>query len=250
MTSSWLLFLFLSILTGNPLVALLLALAVLWTADRVTLGLLPEPVRAFLRWRRVGKLRAALGVNPNDRRARLELADLLLRRRPAEAAELVLRNVEAGDEDVHTSFLLGAALARCGAHERAERAFAFVRDLEPGFRLGEIDLELGRMRLARGDPAGAREALARLVEARPGTVEGRWLLARALAALGDVAGAERVRADAWREFVALPRFRRRPERRFAWRLRPWRGAAAMAGALLLVTLGAVLVVGAVRAAAR
>ncbi len=241
MSPTWLLLVLVSLVTGNPLAALGLLLAVLWVADRVTLGAIPDPGRAFARWRRAGRLRTTLAANPSDRRARLELADLLLARRPAEAAELLRRNVEEGDEDVLTAFLLGAALARSGAHDGAERAFAVARDLDPAFRMGETELELGRLRLARGDAAGAREALERLVAARPGTVEGRWLLSRALAGLGDGAGAERVRDEAWREFRGQPRFRRRFDRRFAWRMRPLRGAAVMAGVVAAIAAGALAV---------
>jgi hypothetical protein len=119
----------------------------------------------------------------------------------------------------------------------AEGALAIARDAEPGVRMGEIDLELGRMRIAGGDLAGAREALERLVAARPGTVEGRFLLARALDGLGDGAGARRVRDEAWNEYASLPAFHRRRERRFAWRIRPWRPAAiALALAVIVAAL--------------
>jgi hypothetical protein len=103
--------------------------------------------------------------------------------------------------------------------------------------MGEIDLEIGRMRLAGGDLEGAREALERLVASRPGTVEGRLLLSRSLAGLGDAAGARRVRDEAWHEYASLPPFQRRRERRFAWRIRPWRPAAI---ALAVILAGAVL----------
>jgi uncharacterized protein (TIGR02300 family) len=105
----------------------------------------------------------------------------------------------------------------------------------------EVDLETGRMRALAGDPAGAVEALTRLVAARPGTVEGRFWLARALAAQGDTAAASRTREEAWREYVALPRFRRQHERRFAWRLRPWRPARVAAAVLLALALVLLLV---------
>jgi tetratricopeptide (TPR) repeat protein len=202
-----------------------------WLGDRFSFGFLPDPLRWAARRRRAGQLRRALAVNPHDRRARLELADLLLARRPAEAAALARRNVEAGDEDAHTAFLYGAALARSGALDDAERALAFARERDPAFRLGEIDLELGRLRLRWGDFAGAREALERLVRERPGTVAGRYFLARALVSLGDPAGAARVRQEALREYAALPRFRRRQERPFAARLRPVRTAIVLAAAL-------------------
>ena len=48
----------------------------------------------------------------------------------------------------------------------------------------------------------------------------------------------RARDEAWREYAALPRFRRQHERPYAWRIRPWRPALvavalALAAALLL-----------------
>jgi tetratricopeptide (TPR) repeat protein len=231
-SSTWILWIVASYLTGNPLVGLAIVLAAVWLGDRSTFRILPSPARTFARWRRADALRRALAVNPHDRRARLELADLVLARRPAEAASLARANVEAGDEDVHTLFLLGAGYARCGEADAAERVLGAARALEPGFRMGEIDLELGRLRLARGDAAGAREAAERLVLARPGSVQARWILASALRRLGDVAGVERARAAALAEYRAMPRFRRREERRWAWRLHPARAAVAIGAAAL------------------
>jgi len=49
-------------------------------------------------------------------------------------------------------------------------------------------------------------------------------------------GAARVRDEAWREYSALPRFRRQHERRYAWRLRPWRPALVAVGVALAAAL--------------
>lgn len=243
MSTSWILWLLLSVLTGNPLLALALVLVLAFSADRFTFRVLPSPARAIARFRRGGELTRLLSVNPHDRRARLELADLLLARDPARAVEVLRPNVEAGDEDVHTAFVLGSALARSGAHDRAERVLGLARAADPAFRMGEIDLELGRMRLARRDFAGAREALERLVAARPGTVEGRWLLARALGGAGEARAAARVREDGWREYASLPRFQRRHERPFAWRLKPARAALTLVGILAACGLALALLAG-------
>ncbi len=242
--SKFLLWSLLAWATGSPLGSLLALLVLWWAADRFTFRLLPDPLRTAARWRRREALRRAIAVNPSDRRSRFELAQLLLEaRQPAEAIEVLRPNLEAGDDDVHTAFLFGALLARTGAHQQAERVLEIARAAEPGYRLGEIDLELGRSRLARGDLAGARQALSRLVEARPGTVQGRVLLARALDGLGE-AGAARLREEAWREYAALPRFRRREERPWAWRIRPWRPVLV---ALAVVLAGALAATAALRA---
>ncbi len=225
-------------LTGSPVGSLVLLIVVWWLCDRLTFQLLPQPGRLVARWRRAGQLRRVLASNPHDRRARFELAQLLLDGgRARRAVEALRPNIEAGDDDVHTAFLWGTALARSGHHDEAERALVVAREAQLGFRAGDVDLELGRMRVARGDFAAAREVLGRLVELRPGTIEGRFYLRRALYALGDMEGARRVRDEAWREYAALPRFQRRRERPFAWRLEPWRPAAVLLGVLLVAIAG-------------
>ncbi len=245
MSSSWLLWLILSWLTGSPITAALVLLAIWFLGDRVSFRLLPDPVRAWGRFSRRGSLERTLAANPSDRRARFELASLLLdARRPARALEVLRPNLEAGDDDVHTAFLYGVLLGRTGQRAQAERILSLAREKDPAYRLGEIDLELGRNRLGAGDLAGAREALERLVSIRPGTVPGRWLLAKALEGLGDAAGAERVRREAWREYVALPRFRRAEERPWAWRINPWRPAMIALAVLVALVAVALAIAGA------
>jgi hypothetical protein len=72
-------------------------------------------------------------------------------------------------------------------------------------------------------------------------VQGRYLLAKALDGLGDRAGADRARADAWREYVALPRFKRPEERPYAWRIRPGRPIAIACAVLAVAAVVALAV---------
>jgi tetratricopeptide (TPR) repeat protein len=240
--SQWMLWMLLSWITGSP-IGSLAVLALLWfLSDRFTFRVLPDPLRLLGRWRRMRRLRITLSVNPHDRRARFELAERLLETgHPGEAAQVLRPNVEAGDEDAHTAYVMGAALGRTGAYEQAERALELVRLEDPRFRSGEVDLELGRQRLARRDFAGARDALGRLLAERPGSVEGRYHLARALSGLGDEAAARKVRDEAWSEYRLLPRFHRRHERPFAWRIKPWRPVAIAAVLAAIALLAATAV---------
>lgn len=240
--STWLLWSLISIVTGNPLLAAGIVLVLWFLGDRATFRVLPDFGRWFRRSGRAAQLRRELDMNPHDRRARFALAEVHLDAgRPRQAIPLLRSNVEAGDRDVFTLAALGTALARAGLHEEAERLLAEARRLDPEFRMGELDLVLGRMRLTLGDAAGAREPLARLVSTRPGTVEGRYHLARALDRLGDPAGAARLRDEAWHEYAQMPRFRRREERPWAWRIKPWRPALiAVAVLLLLFAVGRTL----------
>lgn len=213
----------LSALTGSPVVAAAIIVVFWLVVDRFTLNILPDPWRAIQRLRRIGTLERTLKVNPHDRRTRAELAEHYLGRKRYQKAMDVLRpNLEAGDEDAAMLFTMGVACLGAGHAPQGEKLLAHVEELDPRFRLGEVDLARGTFRLKRGDHAGAREALERLVALRKGTVEGRVLLAQALEGLGDDGKAALVKDEAWEEYVASPGFQRRKERRWAWRARPSR----------------------------
>jgi tetratricopeptide (TPR) repeat protein len=235
--SKWLLWLVLTSITGRPLLSLVLVIAAVWAVDRFTLQVLPSPLRVFGRWRRAGQLERTLMTNTHDRRARFELAELRIGRgKYAEAVTLLKPNLEAGDEDVDTLFLLGVAYLGAGEVAKGELLLDEAAKLNPDYRQGSIDLERGRLRLARGDAKGAVEALERFVKGRNGTVEGRVLLARALDKTGRDADAALMRDEAWKEYVAAPGFQRRRERMWAWRARPSRPATYAAIAVVLLAL--------------
>jgi tetratricopeptide (TPR) repeat protein len=226
-------------ITGSPLLSILLLGIFWWATDRFTLRILPDPFRPFLRWQRTRKLEHELSMNPHNRQARLELADLYVgQRRSSRAVEVLRPNVEAGDDDPATLFTLGLALCGSGHPERAEPLWDVALERDPRFRLGAIHLERGRWRLARGDGQGARTALEALLLERTGTIEGRVLLARALDRLGDSAAAARMREEAWREYVSSPGHVRRMERWWAWRAKPQRPLAIGLVLALCLFLGA------------
>ncbi|QDE88468.1 hypothetical protein BHS06_05525 [Myxococcus xanthus] len=240
--SKWILWLFLTLLTGSPLLSLGLIIVIIFVADRFTWQVLPSPVRMLKRFQRAGQLAGTILTNPHERRARHELADIRVeQRRYAEAVDILRPNLEAGDEDVDTLYLLGVAYLGAGDAQRGELLLDEAAKLDAGHKLGAIDLERGRFRLKRGDVPGAVEALERYCKVRHGTVEGRYLLAKALSRAGRGDDAKRMRDLAWSEYVVAPRFQRRRERKWAWRARPSRPLMyAAAVALVLGLLASML----------
>lgn len=221
--SKWMLWMFLTLLTGSPLLSLGLVIVFIFVADRFTWRLLPSPVRMLKRFQRAGELAGTILTNPHERRARHELADIRVeQKRYDEAVDILKPNLEAGDEDVDTLYLLGVAYLGAGDARRGELLLDEAAKLDPDFRQGAIDLERGRFRLKRGEVKGAIESLERFCATRLGSVEGRYLLASALAKDGRSADAKRMRELAWNEYVAAPGFQRRRERRWAWLSRPSR----------------------------
>lgn len=236
--STWVLWMILSMVTGRPLLSLGLVLVAVWAMDRYTFQVLPRPLRFLHRWRRAGQLERLLHINTHDRRARFELAELRVGRgRYAAAAELLKPNLEAGDEDVDTLFLLGVAYLGARETAKGELLLSEAEKLSPDYRMGSIDLERGRLRLAHGDAKGALAPLERFVQGRHGTVEGRVLLAKAMDKVGRDADAALMRDDAWKEYVAAPGFQRRRERMWAWRARPSRPLLYAAIAVGVLVLG-------------
>jgi tetratricopeptide (TPR) repeat protein len=221
--SKWFLWLGLTAVTGSPLLSLGLLVVAWFVLDRFTLGILPDPLRAVLRWRRIGQLRRTLAQNPHDRAARFELADLLVaQRRFGAAVPLLKANLEEGEDDAATLLLMGQACHGIGKHDQAELFLESAAEHQPDFRHGAIQLERGRGLLQKGDAAGAKAQLQAFVTARRSTVEGRVLLAGAHAKLGEATEAAKLRDEAWSEFTLAPRFQRRRERWWAWRARPSR----------------------------
>lgn len=230
--SSWLIWYVLLSLSGSPLLALALMLVGGWMLEHYTLGALPTPLRVFRRWSRRAALRRRIAASPHDRRARFELADLLLDGGKASAAlPLIRANAEAGDDDPQTLFLLGKACLRAGHLEQGVKVTRAALAEDPKVRQGEGWLELGRALLGSGAFVEARAPLEQFCRLRSGTVEGRVLLARALAGAGDEVAARAVREQAWHEYASSPRYLQRQERLWAWRVRPSR--AALYGALAI-----------------
>lgn len=233
--------LILSRLFGSPLGALAALLVGGWLVDRATVGLLPRPLRMLNRASRQRELRRVLRNNPSDRRARFELADQLQWARPREAMELAKRNLEAGDTDPDTLLVMGVACFRAGHAKEAELFLREAIAQAPTYRSGALWLELGRGLLSANDPRGALEALRELLRERPGSIEGRVLYARALTAMGDLAGAKAQRAQAWIDYRGAPGFFRREQRLWAYRAQPWRvlpWVVGLAAILLVVWLSA------------
>ncbi|HEY8206479.1 MAG TPA: hypothetical protein VIG99_03290 [Myxococcaceae bacterium] len=235
--SKWLLWIILSSLTGSPVGSAIFLLVFYWGVDRFTLRILPDPVTLFRKWMRAGKLRRDLVGNPHDRRARYELAELMVaRRRYGQAVALLRPNLEAGDDDVPSVYTMGVACLGAGHVQQGEKLLDHAAEKDAGFRLGAIELERGRWRLRRGDAKGAEEALRKALTFRISSIEARVLLAKALEAGGDDGAGALMRVEAWREYVGAPAFHRRAERFWAWRAKPSRPAlyaVAAVAALLL-----------------
>jgi tetratricopeptide (TPR) repeat protein len=209
-------------LSQHPLlIALLIALAL----DVLVFGFRARLVRHLRGSRRVTKLESLLAINPHDRRSRFELAELLMqRRRYARAVEVLKPNVEFGEHDAETLLLMGRACSGAGHFPQAVVFLEEASPLAAARGLGEAELALGEHWLRVKDAARAEEALLRFCKDRPGSIEGWLQLSWAQVALGKTAESSRARRQAWLNYAEAPRFVRKRDRLWAFRVRPARTA--------------------------
>lgn len=231
--STYLVWVLLSMVTGSPLGAAITMLVGAWVLQKYAL---PTPISLgwFRQRRRAGALERLLEVNPHDRSARFELAELLVARGAHRKAVDVLRPCLERDRDDDTLFVMGVATYGAGNRDEGEQLLSMVGQRSPEFRQGAVWLELGRGRLAHGDAKGACEALERFVQTRMSTIEGRYLLARAQRAVGDSGKARTSMREAWLEYSRAPKFQKRRERAWAYRANPVRLAAVVALVLVCI----------------
>jgi tetratricopeptide (TPR) repeat protein len=219
----WLKFMILWAITGNPVVAALIVIVFWGVADWYTFGFLRGGMRVVRNIQRVSRLSQLIEINPHDRKARADLGEALIALRRFERAIVVLKPaVDADPDDANTLCLLGLACLGAGKAEQGELFIKSVLEADPKHRQGQPLLDLGRYRLARGDARAAAEALREYLDVYASSVEGRYLLSRALLLSGDHARADAERQRAWTEYATALPFQRRAERLWAWRARPSR----------------------------
>lgn len=230
-------------ITGNPLVAIVVLLVGFWALDRFALGLMPPWMKAWARFGEVSRLRFLVGSNPHDRPSRRALAELYVARRQYARAAEVMEPILAHDRGrPESGALLVAAEAYLGKGD-LERAGDCIEAAHEGARTTqyfELALLTGRILQASGRLLEAVEAYEEAISLSQGRVEPRVRLARVLKTIERREDALRARKDAWRVYTEAPFFQQRRERLWAWRANPTRpftyGALVFAFSIFLAVI--------------
>lgn len=218
----FLLFAVLTWLTGNPLLAILILVALAvpgWLAGSRYALRLGRRVRA---WGEAGRLRRLLEVNPHDAKARVDLAGLLLRQGKHQAARREIEPVFPRVEDLpDANYLLGLCLLHDGDTERGRALVERALELSPKFGYGEPYLRLGDFRVERGEWEQAAQRYRQATEIYSSSVEAWYKLGKSLAELGRTDEARTALRESLASYRTAPWYRRpddRPWKRRAGRL--------------------------------
>jgi tetratricopeptide (TPR) repeat protein len=214
------LFAFLTWLTGSPLLAVLVVVALAipgWLAGSRMAVRLTRRVRA---WGEAGRLRRALELNPHDAKARVDLACILVRQGKYRAARAEVEPVFTRVEDLpDANYALGLALLYDGVPERGRELIERALAISPKFGYGEPDLRLGDSWTDQKDWDRAAFHYGRATEIFTSSVEAWYKLGQALAAQGKGEDARGALKEALASYRSAPWYRRSDDR-------PWKRRAA------------------------
>ena len=126
------LFLIISMLTSNPLLAMLILIIVYVLVDRSFIGILPDFLAPLRRKRRCSELRREIEVNPHNANAQLELGEMYFERGQYARAVEHLQNALVKMEDSALGrFYLGASLYYLGQKEQSVKELAAAIQYNP-----------------------------------------------------------------------------------------------------------------------
>ncbi|MGN7471664.1 tetratricopeptide repeat protein [Brevibacillus sp. SAFN-007a] len=214
------LFSFLWWLTGNPLVAMLLILLVLYVLDRRFVRLLPDITKPYRRWRRLAALRTQLRLNPHDTPAKLEAARLHMEKRQYPEALSYLEGIASAMQD-SPEYLCdkGICLLKTGRMEEGLELIAQALKLNPRVRYGEPYLIVGEEYAKRQQREKALEYLEALAQINMSSCEAYFKLGVVYDELQQKEKAKASFLEATEVYRGLPAYKRRTERR--WALLAW-----------------------------
>lgn len=215
--SKFMVLVFLSWLTGSPLLALVIVLVIVYFIDRRFIGLLPSISKPFRRSRNISRLRQQITLNQFDVSSKRELARLLLERRKfAEAYDLLQAVQASSDSSAEYWNDLGTASLGLGRIEEGETHILRALQLNERVKYGEPYLHLASA-YRTVDPQKALQYAAKFGEIQSSSSEAFYLLGVLYQSLDQKVEAKRALDESIAIYRTLPKYKKRHERKWALR---------------------------------
>ncbi|GIO83902.1 hypothetical protein J25TS5_08340 [Paenibacillus faecis] len=215
--SKLMLFILLTWLIGNPWIAVIILLAVLYFIDRRFIGVFPSISRPFKRYRNISKLRQQLSLSPFDVSAKRELAGLLLERKKYKEALALLEEVRDYSESSAEYWDdLGTATIGLGRLDEGEAMKLQAIRLNERVRYGQPYLTLA-LAFKETNPEKALAYVGKYGEIQSSSSEACYLLGSLYRSLGRKEEANQAFRESIAVYRSLPKFKKRHERKWAVR---------------------------------
>lgn len=212
-------FLLLYRLLGNPFLALIILLVVLYFVDRRYVGILPSFSKPFRRSRQISKLRLTIAQNPNDVSAKFDLARLLTeRKRYSESKELLTAIVDRYETSAEYWVELGYANLKLGQLPEGEAQMLKGLEINRRAQYGQPYLRLAET-FRHVDHDKALHYVSQFQEIQSSSSEAYYLAGSMYKALGRTEEAKLAFNESLAVYRTLPKYKKRQER--GWALRSY-----------------------------
>ncbi len=207
-------------ITGNPYLALIVILAVYVMVDRTFLGIIPDPLRAFRKSRRINELKNVVSDNPGDGRALKELGVLLFEKGDFANALKYFESAEAKmSDDAEFDYHYGLAAARGGDLRKGREWVERALRISPRIKYGEPYLMLAEILIEREDYQGALPLLESFMKIHTSSSRGLYQMGIVKLKLGMKEEGGSCLRESVKTFKASPFFKRKTDRKWAWKSR-------------------------------
>ncbi len=215
-----LIFYIIYLLTGSPITALLVILAVFLVIDRTYLGFLPDPVRTFRISSRVRELKRIVSINPHDGRSLKELGIFLVEKRDYQNASRYFEMAEAKmSDDPEFNYYYGISTARTGNIDRGRELLEKALNASPSLKYGDPYLMMAEVYIDNGDYKSALPLLAKFENIHSSSSKGFYLMGLVKLKLGSIDEGASYLEKSIKMFKEAPFFKRKTDRRWAWKAR-------------------------------
>lgn len=212
-------FLLLYRLLGNPFLALIVLLVILYFLDRRYVGIFPSLTKPFRRGRQISRLRTTISLNPNDVSAKFDLARLLTeRKRYSESKELLTAITDRYETSAEYWVELGYANLKLGLLPEGEEQMLKGLEINRRAQYGQPYLRLAET-FRNVDHDKALYYVSQFQEIQSSSSEAYYLAGSMYKALGREEEAKRAFAESTAIYRSLPKYKKRQER--GWALRSY-----------------------------
>lgn len=220
MLSKFFLFYLLYWLLGNPFIAILVILIIYFTIDRTFFGFIPDPFKAFKKAGRIRELQKTILINPHDARSLKELGICMIEKNDYRKAREFLEKAAAKlSDDPEFNYYYGLSMARCGEIQKGRALVDAAVKNSPGLKYGEPFLMLAEVYIDNGDYSSALPLLKNFETIHSSSSRGFYQMGLARLKLGMKEEGTKYLKKAVEVFKAAPRFKRKVDRKWAWKAR-------------------------------
>ncbi|MEK5058585.1 tetratricopeptide repeat protein [Paenibacillus shunpengii] len=204
-------------LFGNPFVAIIVLLLIIYFLDRRFVGVFPSLTKPYKRMRNISKNRQQIAMNPNDVTAKLDLARLLIERKKFKEGNELLRSIEGAYEHSAEYWdALGTTELHLGQLESGEQNILRALEINPRVKYGQPYLRLASAYRDK-EHSKALRYVEQFQEISSSSSESYYYLGLVYRALGQPAEAKEAFNQSIQVYRSLPKYKKRQERRWAVR---------------------------------